>query len=126
MLRYNALKRIAFVLSIVIFVPVLSFADVFISLTNETDIRSTGKSSFLFTEEKNSELTFENISSLDSKEFTMGNETNINFGYTSDAHWIRFTVKNDSDFSTWVLLIPYPLIDEIKIYIADGKKLLTE
>ena len=64
------------------------------------------------------------------KYFTLNNSSNINFGFTKDIYWIKFSVINKtSKTNNLVFSIDYPLLRSIQFYAIKGtsleKKIIT-
>ena len=64
--------------------------------------------------DKEGSYTFDTI--RESGKFT--SDERINFGFTTDNIWARFTVEIEEPLQdTWFLEINYPLLDRIEVYI---------
>ncbi len=64
------------------------------------------------------------------KYFTLNNSSNINFGFTKDIYWIKFSVINKTNrVKNLVFSIDYPLLRSIHFYAIKGtdleKKVIT-
>ena len=46
----------------------------------------------------------------------------LNFGFSNQAYWIKFTVRNASKQTEWFLYAQYPLLDSIFLYEPDQAK----
>ena len=61
------------------------------------------------------------------KYFTLNNSSNINFGFTKDIYWIKFSVINKtSKTKNLVFSIDYPLLRSIHFYAIKGTSLDKE
>jgi len=50
-----------------------------------------------------------------------------NFGYTRATYWFRFSLHNTADpRREWLLVLPYALIDDVRLYTPDGARGFTE
>ncbi|MBD2176071.1 EAL domain-containing protein [Pseudanabaena sp. FACHB-1998] len=76
-----------------------------------------------FLEDKNSDLTIEQVSSSEfNKQFQPSKIDPPNFGYTASTYWARLQVKNLSDRDTeWILSIEHPHLDHISLYVTDSQ-----
>ncbi len=48
--------------------------------------------------------------------------SSASFGYSSDVYWLRFTLTQDSLPRSWLLELPYPYLDDVRLYTprSDG------
>lgn len=44
----------------------------------------------------------------------------INFGYSASAYWLRFTVVSGTAAPNWLLEIAFPSLDRIELYVPEG------
>ncbi|MBP7736068.1 MAG: hypothetical protein KA369_08875 [Spirochaetes bacterium] len=42
-----------------------------------------------------------------------------NFGYSTSAYWLKFSIKGDNTDSNWLLVINYALLDHVTLFIPD-------
>lgn len=69
-------------------------------------------------EDKGAKLTFREVQK---QQFIKNGKTDLNFGYTSSAYWVRLKIKNETNENDWRLLsfiIYHNLLD---FWIEDGK-----
>lgn len=71
-----------------------------------------------FLEDPTGILSLSDVSSPSiSKRFRLSNEERLNLGYTRSAYWIRFSLQNRTNERIGVYIhIPYPLLDDIRLY----------
>ncbi len=102
-----------------------SFKTILLSPDNESF--SINKSVYYF-EDTSSNLSFEEISMPGSAgSFILSESSNLNFGYTSSAYWIRFHLKNpDPQINDWLLEIDYELLDSIDFFCLDQDSLWSK
>lgn len=67
-------------------------------------------------------LTIDSVTSgRASKMFVRSRSNESNFGFTSDAVWVRFKLKSDLlDSSSWILAEDYSIIDTVSFYVSNG------
>lgn len=79
-------------------------------------------------EDPSGKLTIHDVTSPEkSKAFSAwGSENNINYGFTSSAHWIRIPISNlAGEDSSKVLEIPYAQISEISFFAPNSNPIVT-
>ena len=71
-------------------------------------------------EDPTGNLVFQDVEH--SKVFIPNTKKTLNYGFSTSAYWLRFQLLNHSSESKWFLLIKYPPLDDIQIYVrqADG------
>ncbi|MBU0481526.1 MAG: response regulator [Proteobacteria bacterium] len=78
-------------------------------------------------EDREKSLTIDTVSASPyAAAFTPCREKTPNFGFTSSAYWLRFSLTGDmSGSDRWLLEISYPLLDSVKVYLPreDGSYL---
>lgn len=69
-------------------------------------------------EDRDNQLTFENVKHLPESAFQPGSHYTFNKGYTSSGYWIRFRLNFPEELinSAWLLEIPFPLLDYVDLY----------
>ena len=74
------------------------------------------------------DMSIERMILLDSeKYFTLENSSNINFGFTKDIYWVKFSVINRTErVKNLVFSIDYPLLRSIHFYAIKGASLEKE
>ncbi|MFP4038923.1 MAG: 7TM diverse intracellular signaling domain-containing protein [Desulfosudaceae bacterium] len=76
-----------------------------------------------FLEDRQKEFTINEIADAD-HEWTPSSKSAINLGFTESAYWFRFKVRNTTDSTReWFLIIPYPLLNDIELYVPQNGKL---
>lgn len=74
-------------------------------------------------------LTYSEIKSFeDARKFSLAplNGNDINFGFTQDTYWLKWTLSRPKDApSEWLLSIPYQTIDHIVFYAPNKKAVIT-
>ncbi len=71
-----------------------------------------------YLEDKNKEFSIGNIGS--STSFITSEWESPNFGFTSSALWVRFSIKvPEGNKNQWFLEVGYPLLDNIKLYLPE-------
>lgn len=75
-----------------------------------------------YLEDRSGRLTIGEVVSNKAPQFRKNSDSIINFGLTESAYWIRFTLFNaqNREISNY-LMIPHPIIDEIRFYEPDGR-----
>jgi diguanylate cyclase (GGDEF)-like protein len=78
-----------------------------------------------FFEDKDSNLTIEQISSIEfSKQFKHSDRDPPNFGFSTSIFWARLQLHNSSDLDAeWVLSFEYPQIDRIELYLPSPQQI---
>lgn len=72
-------------------------------------------------EDKEKEWTIEDVRSEPIANYFQKNKEDIpNFGYTSSAYWVYFSVNNKTETAEFLFEIGYPSLHDIEIYIYDG------
>ena len=102
--------------------PVISVEDravVFNETLSETKI---GKA-LEYVEDPAGILRIEDVASVNARGFKKSDTNILNFGLTSSAYWVRFTLRNSTPGTLPVyLMLEYPLMDDIRLYVPDGRK----
>ncbi len=107
-----------------IFLGISTGAPVYANNSVRAVILETGKESYLLgkhleiLEDKETKLTIEQVTEeAFSPRFFPSNDKNPNFGFTSSAYWVRFSLKgNQANDNTWLLEVGYPLFDHISVF----------
>ncbi|WP_201323250.1 EAL domain-containing protein [Pseudanabaena sp. lw0831] len=78
-----------------------------------------------FFEDKDSNLTIEQISSAEfSKQFKQSDRDPPSFGYSTSIFWARLQLYNSSELDAeWVLSFEYPQIDRIELYLPSPQQI---
>lgn len=68
-------------------------------------------------EDKNADLDIDHV--LRNKQIQWSNhpDSSPNFGLTQSVYWLKFDVHNDIAHAKWFLVIGYPLLDNVDVYI---------
>jgi len=90
----------------------------------ESIILTADNSNYIFTnhvnyfEDKTSTLSFENINeNIIPQQFKTMERDNLSLGYIKSTLWLKFKVLNQSNNQdNWLLILDYPLLDEVVIY----------
>jgi diguanylate cyclase len=84
----------------------------------DTQVALAGK--YAWYKDESARLSIRDISNPDqASRFTFSEADNLNFGYTSAAIWLKFTIQDLSDHDrNWLLGFDYPLLDQIDVYQA--------
>ncbi|WP_228151113.1 sensor domain-containing diguanylate cyclase [Tamilnaduibacter salinus] len=70
-------------------------------------------------QEADASTDLEAVRALPDSAWTPNGEQSVNLGYTDQAHWFRFTVRNAGVHPVHSLLeISYPVLDHIEIYLV--------
>lgn len=119
------MKRI-FLLSLPVVIAVFSLspslqAEPSLVLGSEENYSLAGKTELLRDESR--ALTIQEVLQPENaKRFYQSPEKDINLGSTSDAVWLRFTLKNEAK-TPWYLFLDYPHMDHIELYsIEKGER----
>ncbi len=68
-------------------------------------------------------LHLEDVTSVKATGFKRSTDRVLNFGLTSSAYWVRFTLRNPSTAPlSFCLAVEYPLMDNIRLYVPEGAK----
>ncbi|MDZ5472008.1 7TM diverse intracellular signaling domain-containing protein [Bacillus sp. 31A1R] len=78
-----------------------------------------------YLEDKNHEFSIQDVSEKDG-EFQPLTTNSPNFGYTSSAYWLRFTMKNQSSISNWMLEVGSPPLDYLSLYLPKKEGTFSE
>ncbi len=81
-----------------------------------------------FYEDVEGTKTIEEISSPEfSKQFTLSEQEQLAFGFTSSVYWLKLTVENPiHDSYEWILELGYPLIDYVSLYVPTQSGVYAE
>lgn len=78
-------------------------------------------------EDQNGSLT---LSEIEDKKFTPCTKSNVNFGFTPSVYWFRIDLERDLQAAQkrWWIMIDYPLLEKIDLYLTDkrGELLSTQ
>ncbi|MBU0481527.1 MAG: response regulator [Proteobacteria bacterium] len=74
-------------------------------------------------EDRSNRLTIDEVTSpFLSSRFVLNRQQNPNMGFSASAFWLRFTpAANFSTDRKWLLEFAYPLLDQVEVYLPDGK-----
>lgn len=74
-------------------------------------------------QESSPSTSVRDVRSLPDSAWTPNGEQAVNLGYTDEAYWFRFTVRNVGVQPIYSLLeISYPVLDHVEVYVvSDGK-----
>lgn len=116
------LHRISFFFFALIFISKPLFAGKPLVLKQEVDFYNMNSHFSYFVDEAR-ELTLKQVlSGAIQKQFSGNEQVNPSFGMTEAAIWGRFTwEKGDSDDKNWFLFFEFPLLEEVTLYIPEGK-----
>lgn len=81
----------------------------------ETEYKITHQLSYF--EDKNAEFSIDDILRKKEIQWSQNSNSSPNFGLSKSVYWFRFDVRNDILFAKWVLILGYPLLDDVNIYI---------
>ena len=109
------MKKLSLITFFLLFKSLL-FGQIF-KLEDANKSTEFGKSMSVY-EDKNNELTLEQVSKPDFQASFQPQNTNQfqKFGYSKSAFWLRFQLKNNSTETNWILDVAYSYLDDIKIY----------
>ena len=98
-----------------------------VKITPTKDAINIGLSVEYF-EDKDSTLTLKDIIRLDNEnKFSTTTKVPLNFGYSKSTYWLSFSVLGETTTkSGWILDIPYAPLDNLTLYLPDGKGGFTE
>ena len=73
-----------------------------------------------YLEDKTGKLTIEQVrlKEIESK-WVRNSGTDINFGFTKSAYWLRLRIRNNSDNGDWRFELANPLLDNVRFYIVN-------
>jgi PAS domain S-box-containing protein len=75
-----------------------------------------------YIEDKSGRLTIDDVVSGKAPRFHEYLARVLNFGLTQSVYWIRFTLFNSLNHKTdMYLMIGYPILDDIQLYVPDGR-----
>jgi len=116
------LYKIIFVLNVVLYFASsnLSAQEFGFTITPALKHESLGKYLEIL-EDKTGNMTIDDITSSEiQSQFTLSEQEEPGFGFTSSVYWVKLTVNNPRDqLVNWYLEIGYPLLDYIDLYIQD-------
>ncbi|MDX2303961.1 MAG: 7TM diverse intracellular signaling domain-containing protein [Microscillaceae bacterium] len=95
-----------------------------IDLKASQPVISLGKQVDLY-EDQTAALSFEQILSPEyQRRFISSSKKSLNFGVTTSAVWIKFSIRNMQPYlvNRWVLSLNYPLFDQLDFYHQDDVK----
>ncbi|HBS88726.1 MAG: hypothetical protein A2W91_18970 [Bacteroidetes bacterium GWF2_38_335] len=101
-----------------ILIPLISFPQENKIIIENENPDEFSIASFIYTlEDKENNLSIENVILKHENEFTLNKTESVNFGFTRSAYWLRFTIVNKSaQRQNLVFSINYPLINELDFY----------
>lgn len=68
-------------------------------------------------EDKNGELSIDDVLRNKGIHWSSHPDSSPNFGLTQSIYWLKFNIRNDVLFAKWLLVVGYPLLDKVDIYI---------
>ncbi len=91
-----------------------------IQLGDDTSTLSIGKRLRYFVDSIGGkyDVSMVSDSGFDSK-FIQSDESRLNFGFSDNAYWLKFTLKNTSMYDDWKLEISYASLDYVDLYQQD-------
>ncbi len=124
-LHYNSLKKCCLTLILIIYsLPLFAAPE---QTTAELEFTSELDEISLFPhvdilQDPGHQLTIEDVvTPAISQQFQPESHTGNSFGFTKDAFWIRFSLKQAADLDEQLYLqLKYPLIDQVHLYLPDG------
>ncbi|KPA17890.1 Diverse 7TM receptor, extracellular region 2 domain protein [Candidatus Magnetomorum sp. HK-1] len=70
-------------------------------------------------------MTIDKIILAHNDAFISSEKKDLNFGFTDDAIWLRFSVINTNPTITqWMMMISYYFLWEIDLYIIQGDQII--
>ena len=74
-------------------------------------------------EDPDSKLSFAEVrSAAYASRFERSHQTDLGFGMTRSAYWLRFTVRAAASTPThWLLELGYPPLDDVRLYVPHGE-----
>ncbi|WP_416383202.1 response regulator [Marinobacter sp. F4218] len=81
-----------------------------------------------YLEDPDQQLTFNEVKDRGLNAFTRHEGGVLNFGYTESAYWTRFDIRTRGTASDteWILELALPLVDEVRLYLVRGGKLVQQ
>jgi len=92
-----------------------------IELTDE-NLGQSFASSIMLVEDANHELTLEDVMSMNDEEFENPTDPIPNLDFTTSTWWLKFSIKNNSSFSHFILETARPITNEVDFYQVRGSK----
>ncbi len=91
-----------------------------IQLGDDVSTLSIGKNLRYFTDSTQSKYDILAVSdsAFDSR-FVQSDESRLNFGFSDNAYWLKFTLSNNSIYDDWELEISYASLDYVDLYQQD-------
>ena len=91
---------------------------------NETESFNVPSFLYIFEDTENKYKAEQVILAIDDNKFKLNKSSDVNFGFTKSAVWIKFTIINNTEKEkNLVFGLSYPLIDEIDFYELKGYNL---
>jgi signal transduction histidine kinase/CheY-like chemotaxis protein len=118
----------------------LSFVFVFLlffflsnpSYSNTTNLENQNESYYLdnnveFLEDKEKNMTIEKVSSSEyTHKFKSSNKKIVNLGYSKSVYWVKFNLKNNTDYRRWILDVAFPRLNDVELYIPNNKSFIIK
>ena len=92
-----------------------------IVLTDE-NLGSSFSKNVLLIEDKDHEFTLEQILAMPASKFSKPNQAVPNLDFTTSTWWIRFSIKNSSSFSHFILETARPITNKVDFYQMRGSQ----
>lgn len=113
------MKRSIFII-LILFNSALFAEDSFVFNTND-GIKKQYDKVWVFSDNSNT-YSVEDVIKLNENNFSIVQNTITNLGVTKSTHWLKFSVKNKSEYKKLLIGIEYALLDTVELYEIINEK----